>query len=401
MTQQPETPLVDETQDTTGATGSPTPADDTPGSYDAGVQETTASGAGPVDDPSNSYLVATLDTSATAGGAAAFFQQPDKHDYSMRAVEDGTLSTLEPGSPTHHADPAYRPASLPTPASVKDTTLTDHPISDGSEPDQTRLWQTENLDTVNFVSRPVASDLLPVAPATPTVASGARGALVTVAQVADPVGAPVTAYRVESIMGDPGTDPEDIEDHSPGVDWAPRNPLGPDTSVFVANLNPDLPDIYSPDGTSIPGGYRFRVAAVNANGTGPYSPWSAKVQAYNPDEHSALLPPGMPAEYQINPIYQPDGTVRPGTGGTTGPVTALVAAPTGTAGQLNVSWGAVQWGTADDYLVRASSGQQAIVTGTNALLTGLTSGVPVTVTVTPRNANGDGIAATSGSATPL
>lgn len=392
MTDQP----ITGTQDTTGVTGSPTEADDTPTAQDASTAETTTPGAGPIDDPGDDLVYdGTLDTSGAGGGTA------DHHDYAMGAV-DGTLSTLEAGSPTHHVDPAYRVPSEPTPASVRDTTLTDLPISDGTEPDSTLLMQTETLDTVNFVSEPVESDLIPLAPAVPTVVGGARGALVTITQVADPVGAPVTAYRVESTMGDPDTvDPDDIEDHSPGVDWAPRNPLAATTSVFVTNLTPDLPPIYRPDHTSIPGGYRFRVAAVNANGTSPYSAWSPRVQAYNPDQESALRPEGMPVEYRINPIYNPDGSVKPGTGGTTGPVTNLTVAATAVADEVLVDWDVPEWGTADDYLVRASTGQQVVVTGTTATLTGVTSTSPVTVTVTPRNENGDGVAKTSLAVTPL
>lgn len=382
---------VDETHETTesgigeGPSGDP---GDYPGAYDAGITDTTATGAGPVDDPSNSYVTGTLDTAGAQGGTHT------EHEYYMGAVES-TLSTLEAGSPSHHADPVYRAPSVGVPGSVKDTSLTDLPISDGLPVDQTRLYMTEQLDTVNFVSEPMDSDLIPAqVSGTPVAVGGARGALVSWTPVADPVGAPIQAYRIEIMQGDPNTE----ANHWPGTDWAGRN----ETSLFVTNLNPDLGDIYDDDGTSIPGGYRFRVAAVNGNGTGPYSEWSNKVQAYNPDQNAVREPEGLYAEHRINPIYSPDGSVKAGTGGTTGPVQTLTAAPTANAGELDVDWADPAWGTPDGHVVRASSGEEVTVGDVNtALLTGLASGVAVTVTVTPTNEVGSGVPATSAPATPL
>lgn len=94
------------------------------------------------------------------------------------------------------------------------------------------------------------------------------------------------------------------------------------SAVFTQGLTPNTPVIYKPDGsTPYSQGYRFRVAAGNRAGLGPYSTFSAYVVPLNYNEaqpgHEGSITVGTgsldPAN-SINPIYNPDGTVKSGTG---------------------------------------------------------------------------------------
>jgi hypothetical protein len=93
------------------------------------------------------------------------------------------------------------------------------------------------------------------------------------------------------------------------------------TAIFTQGLLPNTPVIYKPDGTTYSQhGYRFKVAARNRAGLGPYSPWSSYVVPLNFNEPQ----PGHEGATQnelaldpantINPIYLPNGTVKAGTG---------------------------------------------------------------------------------------
>jgi hypothetical protein len=94
------------------------------------------------------------------------------------------------------------------------------------------------------------------------------------------------------------------------------------SAVFTQGLLPNTPVIYTPSGsTPYTQGYRFRVAAANQIGVGPFSSYSAYVvplnynEAQPGDEGSINVGTGSldPAN-TINPIYNPDGTVVGGTG---------------------------------------------------------------------------------------
>lgn len=58
--------------------------------------------------------------------------------------------------------------------------------------------------------------------------------------------------------------------------------------------------------------YRFRVAAVNQLGRGPYSEWTEV--ATSPLNYDEVPPSTIPLANRINPIYRADGTTVPGTG---------------------------------------------------------------------------------------
>jgi hypothetical protein len=94
------------------------------------------------------------------------------------------------------------------------------------------------------------------------------------------------------------------------------------SAVFTQGLLPNTPVIYTPSGgTPYSQGYRFRVAAGNQLGLGPFSAYSAYVVPLNYNEAQ----PGSEGSINvgtgsldpantINPVYKPDGTVKSGTG---------------------------------------------------------------------------------------
>jgi hypothetical protein len=94
------------------------------------------------------------------------------------------------------------------------------------------------------------------------------------------------------------------------------------SAVFTQGILPNTPVIYTPSGsTPYTQGYRFKVAAANQVGVGPFSAWSSYVVPLNYNEAQ----PGSEGSINvgtgsldpantINPIYSPAGTVKSGTG---------------------------------------------------------------------------------------
>jgi hypothetical protein len=94
------------------------------------------------------------------------------------------------------------------------------------------------------------------------------------------------------------------------------------SAVFTQGILPNDPVIYTPSGsTPYTQGYRFKVAAGNQLGLGPFSAYSAYVVPLNYNEAQ----PGSEGSINvgtgsldpantINPIYKPDGTIKSGTG---------------------------------------------------------------------------------------
>lgn len=93
------------------------------------------------------------------------------------------------------------------------------------------------------------------------------------------------------------------------------------TAVFTQGMVENIPVIYKPDGTTYGfQGYRFKVAAGNKAGLGPYSAFSAYAVPLNYNAPQ----PGHQGQTQtelaldpanaVNPIYRPDGTIKAGTG---------------------------------------------------------------------------------------
>ena len=93
------------------------------------------------------------------------------------------------------------------------------------------------------------------------------------------------------------------------------------TTLFTQGLVQNTAVIYKPDGTTYTQhGYRFHVAAGNRAGLGPYSSFSAYVVPLNFNapqpghEGSTQTELVLDPANATNPIYNPDGTVKAGTG---------------------------------------------------------------------------------------
>jgi len=93
------------------------------------------------------------------------------------------------------------------------------------------------------------------------------------------------------------------------------------SAVFTQGLLPNTPVIYRPDGTTpYSQGYRFRVAAGNQLGLGPFSAYSAYVVPLNFNapqpghEGSTQDELALDPANTVNPVYRPDGSVKSGTG---------------------------------------------------------------------------------------
>ena len=93
------------------------------------------------------------------------------------------------------------------------------------------------------------------------------------------------------------------------------------SAVFTQGIPANQAVIYKPDGsTPYTQGYRFRVAAGNRLGLGPFSAYSAYVVPLNYNapqsghEGSTQTELALDPANSINPVYKPDGTVKSGTG---------------------------------------------------------------------------------------
>jgi hypothetical protein len=241
-------------------------------------------------------------------------------------------------------------------AGALDTTRTDSPITNGSaRPDLMSIY-TGTLESalIGAPTGPVGTGV-PVAPAAPTVTAGDGSVKVNWVAVADPANALVRGYI--------------IQNNTLGTMYATRA----DSSVVFDTVVPDVQ-------------YTFKVAARNDAGLGPFSPASAAVSAYNAEEVDVNEPGGLRPYGAINPIYNPDGTAKVGSGtaGTPGAPTGVVETA-GAVGVLNVAWVApTTGGRVVSYTVTLSSGQsKSIAAGTlTAQFTGLTSTTPTTARVT-------------------
>lgn len=365
--------------DTSGVSGNPGAAPD--GTQDnASVTETATPGGyggdpdtGLKPDP-NQQMTGTPETSGTNS-------ENDGPWSASTNYLTGTPDTQTIGWPvTPGVTKAYRPPTQGIgyidAVGSADTTRTDLPISDGEDRPDYVQNMTGTLDSyyigANGAAGPGVSTLIPVAPTgTPTVTPGPRYVTVSWNAVADPdATAPVLGYVV---LGSTG-----------GSTFVWNDT----TSVRVENLDPGQT-------------YQFRVAARNVNGVGPYGTLSAAVRPYNPDEEDALLPGGLDPYSAQNPIYNPDGTIKAGSGlaGTPGAPTGVTLADDGaaTAGVLVASWTAPAGGKVVSYTVELSSGETQTVGADTleATFTGLVTATSTTATVTATGTVGSTTSAAS------
>jgi hypothetical protein len=358
------------TTDTTGTTGQPGPASSgTAGRGSTADTETPGAGGSTTAAPATPPGV-NLDTEGAYGNTPYNIHQPDSLSPPVTGTRDSQYATQ-----LRDANPVYRAANLLlAPAQTADTTRTDQPVSSGTgtPPVPTSVNVLGTTETYQIGAYPApANHNTPPAPTTPTVAAGPRYVVVTWVAPTPVSGAPTLGYRIE---GDTG-----------GVAFAGAA----DTSVRVYNLKPNQL-------------YKFKVAARNYNGIGVFSALSATVAPWNPDESDVNKPAGITTDNRLNPIYRPDGTVVAGTGGyATNPGTPVAAIASATS--ATVTWTAPTFGAPfSGYVAKASTGQQTSVSGSTltAVVTGLTTGTPVTFTVTATNARGTVTSAASNSITP-
>lgn len=355
-----------------------------PPEYTAGQRDTTGVYGGLGKSPVTSQIAGTVDTEGPMGGhrsveptppPAAFLDTTytngtntpgDFHPVATPVVEfDSTMPSVG-GTPV--ANPAYRAPGVPAPAREYDTTRTDQQPGGSLTNPVPSAMTVINQDMTQLGSPayggPPTPGSVPAAPSTPTAVDSSRGVVVSWSAVADPAGDRVRQYVV---MGSDG-----------GTTVAPANA----TSVTVEDINPDV-------------NYTFRVSAVNHAGQGPYSPPSNAAQAYNPDAPDKNRPAGLAAANIINPIYRPDGSFMPGTGGTnTAPTIASVTAGAAASKQVTVTWTAPMTGrTPTSYTVKASDGTTVTSAAgtTSKVVTFAASGGHVTFTVQAVNGLGGGV----------
>ena len=268
------TPPADN-KDTEGVNGQTGPASAGTASR-ASTTDTSTTGGGSRATEPKSPAVTQTDTTGANGGATT---APTNTGLS------GTPDTRGSGLPTGgQANPVYRAPSGPVPASVRDTTLTDkQPGGSATSPVPTTYNQNATTETANIGAGPAASGVVPAAPTGVAATTGPRSVTVTWTAPANPAGDPVLGFAVVNSAG--------------GTMRVGKSA----TSAVVTNLDPSRT-------------YTFQVLARNASGNGPLSAPSAAVRPYNPDEADVNRPGGLNPANTVNPIYSPDGSIKPGTG---------------------------------------------------------------------------------------
>lgn len=349
--------------DTSGASGNPGSA--SRGTQDrASVAETSTpagAGYGGGDDglsPDENLQIdeGTFETSGTNG------TNTDPWSPSTNYLDTTDETSMVNWPQTPGVDPAYRaPAhgiGYLGAAGSADTTWTDRPLSDGNPRSDYGQNVTETIESANIGSNGAAglgtSSLVPAAPSgTPVAADGERSVSLTWSAVANPHStAPVLGYV---ILGPTG-----------GTTFVGRDVH----TAVVTNLVPGQD-------------YQFRVAARNKNGLGPYSSLSTVATPYNPDEPDVNKPGGLNAYWAQDPIYDPDGTIKAGSGlqGRPGAPTSVTLAGDGVVGHVVGSWTPpASGGRVLSYTLTLSSGQTKTVsnTTTTTTISGVSSATAIT-----------------------
>lgn len=277
--------------------------------------------------PSTDAPVAELDTSMSLdqpGGSDTWQPSGDANtvteydtsatnsqSYEVRPIETDTITELDTtimsnAGTVYPKQPVYRPSLIGVPGSVQDTTRTDQQPGGSVEPLVPGTMDVSAQDVTLLGSTghggPPAGVAVPAKMAAPTVESGPYYVTVGWTAAADPEGDKVRGYTVISNTG--------------GTVYAGRG----DTSLKFQIVNADID-------------YTFQVFATSFAGDGPLSDPSEKVHAYNPNEPDTYAPGGIAPENVQNPVYRPDGSIMPGTGGV--PLTPPETAPDAWAGTVD------------------------------------------------------------------
>lgn len=283
--------------------------------------------------------------------------------------------TLHPGQiGPGDIDPVYRAPSGLVQASTKDTSRTDIEAAGSvTNPVTVAYAMTDTPQTPDIGAVGSGTGATPpVAPTSVTVATGPR--LVTV------------AWTAPADIADDDTLGFVILNSAGGTTYAPASA----TSVVVDRLSPDRT-------------YTFQVAARNKAGIGPFSTASAAARPYNPDAPlDPLLPVGLAEVNTLNPIYNPDGTVKAGTGRNTAPVLGAMTLGTQDSYQVTVNWTAPTGGdTPTSYVILASDGTSTTsAAGTTSKVVTFADGGQ-TVTITVQALSDAGAGAVSAPSAPL
>lgn len=356
--------------DTSGVSGITGPASSGSASTVSKPDTTTTGGPTGAVNPNAVAPAVTQPDTALAGG-------PALASLTSTAIS-GTIPTTGvdfPGGITP-ANPAYRaPDYDGTPVTIADTTRTDQ-ASVAGVPAPTTQDYSGTLETNNIGVAPAgaAGTGVPSAPTSPTVVAGARSVTVGWTAPADPSNAPVRGYYITSSKGDSFV-------------------VARGTSAVV-EVEPNV-------------AMTFQVAAFNANGQSAKTAASASVTAYNAEENDANEPSGLTAANIAAGIYQPDGTLKAGTGVPFAPTGVTGATGSGAAGTAAISWTAPVGGRVPtSYIVVpyllgvAQTAQASAGTGTTKTVTGLTAATVYTFKVKAVNANGNSVeSAASGNVT--
>jgi hypothetical protein len=305
---------------------------------------TFAPGGGGANTTTDGIITGTFDTEGVYGGSYSAYAPTPPPPLS------GTLSTLAVGFPsTPGVVQAYRAPNTTigymTGSGEYDTTRTDTPVSSGSgtppNPSGYAYSGTVDSSTIGSGIGPTTTNM-PATPSAPTAVAGPRTATVNWSALADPSGAPIKGYVIQGSTG--------------GTTYAGRNA----TSVVVNDLVPDQ-------------SYTFKVAGRSDNGLGVFSAASNAVAPYNPDEADHANPGGIPAYNQVNPIYNPDGTIKTGTGGVPFAPTGFAIATDGTNGHVVATW-TQSAGIAPSGGYRVNLSNSGTVTVANTLATATLTG---------------------------
>ncbi len=346
--------------DTSGVSGDPDGADvgtSKPTASKASNAETGGAQGGTRVEPGAAPVTA-VDTSGTNSANSAAFTP-------VSTAMRGTVDTQQPGQVGEGANPAYRAPSGPVAASSRDTTLTDVQPGGSVTNPVPSSQSVSNLETANIGAAGTGTGNAPVAPGSaPTVATGPRYVTVTWVAVADPANDPVKEYIIENDRG----------------------------GRWVAGRNATSKRIDYIDPSQI---YKFRVAARNKGGVGPFSALSNPIRSYNPDATDALKPAGLNADALVAGIYQIDGSLKAGTGGTNNaPVLGAITPGAGASKTVTVNWTAPTVGAAPtSYVIKASNGVTFTSNSgtTSKACVFAAAGPSVTFTIQAINAKGAGV----------
>ena len=287
----PAGPVVTGVRDTTAVKGNDGPAP-TGTQFIAANKDTTPAGGSrlvePVSPPvQNRGIIGTPPGDLVDGVSDTTGANGGDEVEPVSTLLHQTVNTLNPSQiGMGDADPQYRPPTLFTPVTIRDTTLTDRqPGGSLTNPIPQGQFVEGTLETAQIGALNSGTGLTP-----PSAPSG------------------VQAFHGSRVVHVTWDGPEDVANDKT-LGYVIKGSTG-GTKYAHADDRHAAVDTLDPGRT-----YTFQVNAVNKAGDGQYSDPSNQSRPYNPDENDVLKPTGLAPENRLEPIYRPDGTIKPGTGG--------------------------------------------------------------------------------------